>query len=92
MLVELIADEDAIINGKFLELPVLRRYGIMVNGDKLHIANNCVGLRRILKDTPWANKWSQTLINIKDAEKSKAGEYFAAGIQSRSVIIPMPES
>lgn len=91
MLGELVADE-ASGNGRFQERNVLRRHGIKVVEDKLHIANNCVGLKRILKDTPWANKWNQTLINFRDAEKSEAGEFFAAGIQSRSVIIPMPDS
>lgn len=91
MLGELIADEVS-CNGKFIERDVLRRHGIMVVEDTLHIANNCVGLKKILKDTPWANKWNQTLINTKSAKKSKGGEFFAAGIQSRSIIIPMPES
>lgn len=93
MIGELVAGEIS-CNGQgvYLEKEVLRRHGIKVAEGKLHIANSCVGLKRILKDTPWADKWNQTLINIKGAEKSNAGEYFAAGMDSRSVIIPMPES
>lgn len=92
MLGELVASEIYNSNGRYQEQDVLRRHGLKVVGDTLHIANRCVGLSKILKDTPWSSKWNQTLINTLGAEKSKAGEFFAAGIQSRSVIIPMPES
>lgn len=91
MLGELVAGEVS-SNGKFVDRDVLRRHGIKVVGEKLHIANNCVGLRRILRDTSWTDKWNETLINTPGAKKSHAGEFFAAGIQSRSVIIDMPES
>lgn len=93
MLGELIAEEVS-NNGyaPYVELGVLRRHGIKVSGDTLHVANTCVGLKKILRDTPWAEKWNQTLINTPGAEKSKSGEHFAAGIYSRAVIIPMPES
>ena len=92
MLGELIADEIVNPNGRSTERSILRRYGLKVANKKLHVANRCGGLKRILKDTPWADKWNQTLINTQDAEKSEYGEFFASGIQSRSVIIPMPDS
>lgn len=95
MIGELVADEiasNSLGNGRYDEQDVLRGHGVKVVGDTLHIANNCVGLKKILKDTPWANKWNQTLINIQNAEKSTQGEFFAAGIQSRSIIIPIPDS
>lgn len=93
MLGELLADEIS-LNGRLdpVIAGVLRRHGLKIVGDKLYIANNCVGLKRILRDTPWSDKWNQTLINTKGAERSAVGVYFAAGVKSRSVIIPIPES
>lgn len=92
MLGELVAADTVNLNGRFVERDVLRRRGLKVVDGNLYIANSCVELKKILKDTPWADKWNQTLINTQGAEKSKGPEYFAAGIVSRAVIIPMPES
>lgn len=49
---------------------ILEQHGIRVIGDKVAIASNHYELRKLLKDTKWANNWAGTLSRLCGAEKN----------------------
>lgn len=67
---------------------VLKRYGLMVDGRNLTIANKHAELERLLRDTPWASGWRRILARIPDAHASFDAIRFA-GTRSRAVRIPL---
>lgn len=66
----------------------LRRIGILVDIDTVHIANNSDPLRVLLTGTPWEASWHRALAEIPGAEKSNT-KYFSPGIKCRCVSIPI---
>lgn len=66
----------------------LKRLGMKVDGEFLLISNSSEQIRRILKDSPWANNHSRILLRLKNAQ-SKNSVRFASGNPTRAVAIPL---
>lgn len=67
---------------------ILKRYGLMVDGSTLTIANKHAELERLLKDSPWGSGWKRILGRINGARPSFDVVRFA-GTRSRAVCIPL---
>jgi putative DNA primase/helicase len=71
--------------------PHLGRIGIRVSGGRLMIANNALGLQRILADTPWAHSWATVLARLPGAEKAGKVRFKGMSNSSRAVSLPLPK-
>jgi len=67
---------------------VLKRYGLMVDGSNLTVANKHAELEKLLKDTPWGSGWRRILGRIPGAHPSIDVVRFA-GTRSRCIRIPL---
>lgn len=67
---------------------ILKRYGLMIDGTNLSVANKHAELEKLLKDTPWGAGWRRILGRIPDAHASFDAVRFA-GTRSRAVRIPL---
>jgi putative DNA primase/helicase len=72
----------------------LNRMGIKVHGDvgnpKCDITTSHENFRRILKGTEWAGtKWRKILETIEDAATPKGNRYFASGVNTPYVMVPV---
>lgn len=68
----------------------LARYGIKVDTDRVYISNTASPIRNmILGETVWSSSWPQTLITLDGAEKIEKTTYFAPGIKSKAVSLPL---
>lgn len=82
--------------GNFQSLPhptieiTLNRYGIKVDADNVYISNSNKQLSRILKDTPWAEKWRPVLKRYCSEYMKDSGSIrWADGTKSRATPIPL---
>lgn len=69
-------------------MPALRRVGVLVKDGRIYIANDSTPMKRILRDTEWNSSWARVLKGIEGAE-THPNTYFAAGIRSRCVSLPI---
>lgn len=67
---------------------ILKRYGLMIDGTCLTVANKHAELEKLLKDTPWGSGWKRILGRIPGAHPSFDVVRFA-GTRSRAVRIPL---
>lgn len=67
---------------------ILKRYGLMIDGTNLSVANKHAELEKLLKDTPWGAGWRRILGRIEGAYASNDVVRFA-GARSRAVRIPL---
>jgi putative DNA primase/helicase len=67
---------------------VLKRYGLVVEGSYLSVANKHAELEKLLTGTPWGSGWRRILGRIEGA-KSSDGVVRFAGTRSRAVQIPV---
>lgn len=67
---------------------ILKRYGLMVDGTNLTVANKHAELEKLLKDTPWGSGWRRILGRIEGSHTSNDVIRFA-GTRSRAVRIPL---
>lgn len=67
---------------------VLKRYGLMVEGNFLVVANKHAELEKLLQGTPWAAGWKRILSRI-DGASVKFEPVRFAGTKSRAVKIPL---
>lgn len=67
---------------------ILKRYGLMIDGTNLTVANKHAELEKLLKDTPWGAGWRRILGRIEGAHPSHDVIRFA-GTRSRAVRIPL---
>jgi len=67
---------------------VLGRYGMMVDGGYLAIANNHAELQSILRSTAWGAGWKRILSRIDGAHAAKEAVRFA-GVRSRATLVPL---
>lgn len=63
--------------------------GIRVDYDTITISNTADGIREMLRDTPWQGDWRRPLGMIEGAEKSDGAVYFAPGLTSRAIVLPL---
>lgn len=63
--------------------------GIKVDYDTITISNTADGIREFLRDTPWAGDWRRPLGMIDGAEKSDGAVYFAPGLTTRAIVLPL---
>ncbi len=84
---ELIRLEDDVIPTAEA-VAVLKRCGFDVEDGYLYVANNSEWITSALRDTPWAKNHGKILRRIQGAE-SGGQRYFATGLNSRSVKIPL---
>jgi len=66
----------------------LRRIGIMVTEDKIHISNTAPGIRDIIKNTSWSSNHGKVLERLDGAVKL-APRTFYPGLKSRGVSLPL---
>ena len=74
--------------GKETAVAALARIGMKVADDWLVVSNSHSGIKRILKDTPWATGWGRILKRIDGAEISRGGVRFGP-LASRAVLMPL---
>lgn len=67
---------------------ILKRYGLMIDGSFLVVANKHAELEKLLKDTPWGSGWRRILGRIDGATSTPEAVRFA-GTRSRAVSIPL---
>jgi putative DNA primase/helicase len=67
---------------------VLKRYGLVVSGSHLSVANKHAELEKLLTGTPWGSGWRRILGRIEGAKSSDSVVRFA-GTRSRAVQIPI---
>jgi putative DNA primase/helicase len=67
---------------------VLKRYGLVVDGTALAVANKHAELEKLLSGTPWGAGWRRILGRIEGAETSTLPVRFA-GTRSRAIRIPL---
>jgi putative DNA primase/helicase len=67
---------------------ILKRYGLMIDGSFLVVANKHAELERLLKDTPWGSGWRRILGRIEGATSTPEAVRIA-GTRSRAVSIPL---
>lgn len=67
----------------------LGRIGVRVQADRLLIANNALGLQRILHDTSWAHSWPTVLSRLPGAEKPGKVRFRGMERNSRAVSLPL---
>ena len=65
----------------------LARKGLKVASAKLWVSNTHIGLRAMLRGTPWCDGWSRILGRIEGVEKDKAMRFGV--IQSKATGIPI---
>lgn len=75
------------INGVSSTNAYLENYGMKVIGDKLAVCSYHSEIKKLLKDTKWANNWHGTLSRLPGAEKNIAVRF--SGIGLKSVKIPI---
>ena len=63
--------------------------GIRVDFDTITISNTADGIREMLQGTPWSNDWRRPLSMIEGADKTTSAVYFAPGLTTRGVILPI---
>ena len=68
----------------------MRRWGILVSdcGEYVNIAASSNPLKAVFNGTPWSGGWSRTMTEFAESKKIGA-TYFAPGIKSRGVRLPM---
>lgn len=67
---------------------VLRRYGMLVKGNRLFICNNAENLKKSLRNTPFFGGWEKVIINVMGA-KDEGIVTFAPGVIGPTVSIPL---
>ena len=67
---------------------VIARYGLLIDGQGLAVANNHAELSQILRDTPWAAGWRRVLGRVPGVKTTPNAIRFA-GAKSRAVIVPL---
>jgi putative DNA primase/helicase len=67
----------------------LGRMGLRVQDDCLLVANNALGLQRILADTPWAHSWPTVLSRLPGATKAGKARFKGMSESSRAVSLPI---
>lgn len=63
--------------------------GIKVEYDQFTISNSAPGIAELLRDTQWVNDWKRPLGQIEGAEKTPNAVYFAPGLISRGITLPI---
>ena len=67
----------------------LRAYGVKVENDFIHIANNSKNMASLLRDTPWV-PWARTLGDYPGSSNNgNKPVYFMAGVTSKVTSIPI---
>lgn len=66
----------------------LRRAGIMIVGELIYFSNSAVGLKAILKNSPWSNNHGRILERLDGACKIQARKFYP-GHTARCVTIPI---
>ena len=65
-------------------------YGIKVQGDMLVISNTSSRIRELLRDTPWAVQWKQTLGQYTGAHNMENKPvYFGPGVLTKGTAVPL---
>jgi putative DNA primase/helicase len=67
----------------------LGRIGLRVQDERLLVANNALGLQRILADTPWAHSWPTVLSRLPGACKAGKVRFRGMNESSRAVSLPI---
>jgi len=67
----------------------LRRYGIARVGQFVYFAVRHEILQRVLRGTDWYDSYSARLLNLEGAERHNQSFYFASGIRTNAVIVPL---
>jgi putative DNA primase/helicase len=67
----------------------LGREGLKVTDGHLLIGNTAEGVKRILKDTPWASNWGTILLRLNGAEKGNSPAWFSGSGTMRYVSVPL---
>ena len=67
---------------------VLRRMGILVNGNGIYISNTSPELKKIIKNTNWAHNHNKILERLPGSEKMDARR-FTPGHNARCVALPI---
>jgi putative DNA primase/helicase len=68
---------------------VLGREGLKVTDSRLLVGNTAEGVKRILRDTPWASNWATILQRNRGAEKGTAPSWFSGAGTMRFVSLPL---
>lgn len=68
---------------------VLGRYGLKVRDGGLIVSNTADGIKRLLKNTPWAVNWSKVLRRIAGSENSGVTYFGYSRSESRAVWVPL---
>lgn len=63
--------------------------GIKVGYEDIAISNSADRIRELLRETPWSSDWKRPLSMIDGASKSENAVYFAPGLITRAVILPL---
>jgi putative DNA primase/helicase len=67
---------------------VLRRMGILVNGNGIYISNTSPELKKIIRNTNWAHNHNKILERLPNSEKMEARR-FTPGHNARCVAVPI---
>jgi len=71
---------------------IVKNHGIrpdtILPKDYFIVSNTDQRIKKLLKDTPWANGWNQLLQRIEGAEK-KSAVTFSAGVRTRGTVLPV---
>lgn len=70
---------------------IIQRYGLLVEGGRLIIANKHNELEKLLKDTSFASGWRRILKRFEGAEAVTKTVRFA-GVRSRATSVPLSEA
>ncbi|HDY87363.1 MAG TPA: hypothetical protein ENH82_04505 [bacterium] len=69
-------------------IATLARTGIKVSDDKLIISDSHIGIKKILKESPWSKNWGRILKRI-DGITEKSAFRFELGTRTRATGIPL---
>jgi putative DNA primase/helicase len=69
-------------------IAALARIGMKVSGERLVVSNSHSGIKRVLRDTPWATGWCRILKRIDGGAASTNVVRFGP-LQSRAVYVPL---
>lgn len=67
---------------------VLRRYGLMTNGNRLFVCSNAENLKKSLRNTPFFAGWDKVIVNVMGA-KDEGTQTFAPGVVGQTISIPL---
>jgi len=67
---------------------IIQRYGLLVEGSALIVANKHNELEKLLKDTPFSSGWRRILKRLSGA-KSVSNTVRFAGVRSRATSVPL---